>query len=416
MQVEATDRIGRRQQISVDTFVGGDTPVTWARAPSQTAEVTTDKDAYAPGETATLVIQSPFQTARALAIVEEPEGRFRYDWVDIANGFGRYPVTLRKEEMPKLAVHFLVMRGRLPGTANDPTAPFDQGKPVTIAATKWVTVTPVKNIVVAKLEAPAKARPAQEIEVTLRLADDTGKPIERRGDVLDGRSGGAVARQGAAARSAEGFHRRSADEDGGARHAQHGLRHHSARGSARRRRGPRRMGHGFQRLRAQEFHAGADLSAEGRWSAPDGVAKIKVKLPDSLTVFKLRAKAIAGPDRFGFATGDMLVRQELVAQPALPRFVRPGDTFDAGLIGRVVEGPSGTGRLTLAANGLTLTGAGEQRFAWQQNAPARLAFPVARAGRRARAPCACASASRATPTRRRTISRSLCPCGPTASR
>ena len=54
---------------------------------------------------------------------------------------------------------------------------------------------------------------------------------------------------------------------------------------------------------------------------PDGVAKIKVKLPDSLTVFQLRAKAISGPERFGFATGEMLIRQDLVAQPALPRFL-----------------------------------------------------------------------------------------------
>lgn len=177
VQVEATDRIGRRQQVSVDFFVGGDTPVTWARPPAQTATVTTEKEGYAPGETATLVIQSPFHTARALAIVEEPEGQFRYDWVDIANGFGRYPVTLRKEQLPKLAVHFLIMRGRLSGIAVDPSAPFDQGKPVTIAATKWVTVTPVKNIVTASLEYPQKARPGQEVEVTLRLADDAGKPI-----------------------------------------------------------------------------------------------------------------------------------------------------------------------------------------------------------------------------------------------
>ena len=121
VQVEASDRIGRRQQVSVDFFVGGETPVTWARPPAQTATMTTDKESYAPGETATLVIQSPFQTARALAIVEEPEGQFRYDWVDIANGFGRYPVSVRKEQMPKLAVHFLIMRGRLPNSATDPT-------------------------------------------------------------------------------------------------------------------------------------------------------------------------------------------------------------------------------------------------------------------------------------------------------
>src|SRR5580765_3314683 len=101
VELEAADRIGRRQTLRVDLFMAGDTPVTWSQPPSQTVAVSSDKDSYAPGETATLVIQSPFQTARALAVVEEPEGRFRYDWVDIANGFGRYAVLIRKEQMPR---------------------------------------------------------------------------------------------------------------------------------------------------------------------------------------------------------------------------------------------------------------------------------------------------------------------------
>ncbi len=177
VQLEAYDRIGRRQQVSVDFFVGGDTPVTFQRPPASTATITTDKDKYAPGETATLLIQSPFQSARALAIVEQPGGVYDYQFIDIANGFGRYPLTLKKEQTPKLAVHFLIMRGRLKDSAPQPAATFDQGKPVTIAATKWIEVTPVKNIVTAKLEYPAKARPGQEVEVTLRLADDAGKPL-----------------------------------------------------------------------------------------------------------------------------------------------------------------------------------------------------------------------------------------------
>src|SRR5262249_57004862 len=125
-----------------------------------------------------------FQSARALAIVEQPEGRFRYDWADIANGVGRYPVILRKEDMPKLAVHFLIMRGRLPGTATDASAPFDQGKPVTIAATKWITVTPVKNIISVAFENPQKARHGQEVEVTLRLADYLRQPVPRQATLL----------------------------------------------------------------------------------------------------------------------------------------------------------------------------------------------------------------------------------------
>ncbi|VFU08148.1 protein of unknown function [Methylocella tundrae] len=111
VELEAADKTGRRQQVSVDFFVGGDTPVTFARAPAQTAEVTTDKEAYAPGEAATLIVQSPFQNARALAIIEDPSGHFGADWVEISNGFGRYQVPLAVRDMPKLAVHFL-MRGR----------------------------------------------------------------------------------------------------------------------------------------------------------------------------------------------------------------------------------------------------------------------------------------------------------------
>ena len=40
IQIEASDRIGRRQQVSLDLFVGGDTPVTWAHAPG------TDRDGH----------------------------------------------------------------------------------------------------------------------------------------------------------------------------------------------------------------------------------------------------------------------------------------------------------------------------------------------------------------------------------
>ena len=80
----------------------------------------------------------------------------------------------------------------------------------------------------------------------------------------------------------------------------------------------------------------------------DGVAHVTVKLPDTLTVFKLRAEVTSGPDRFGFGTGELRVRQPVIAQPVLPRFLRPGDAFDATVLGRIVEGPGGAGTATIA--------------------------------------------------------------------
>jgi uncharacterized protein YfaS (alpha-2-macroglobulin family) len=379
VELEAADKVGRKQKVSVDFFVGGDTPVTFARAPAQTAEVTTDKEAYAPGEIATLIVQSPFQNARALAVVENPNGHFSVDWVDIANGFGRYKVALTTPDMPKLPVHFLIMRGRLPGADADPGAPFDQGKPVTIAATKWINVTPVKNIVTVALDYPQKARPAQEIEVSLKLTDDLGKPVAGEATFwmvdqavlslakerpLDPLPAFIVERQSNMAA-----------------------------------RDTRNMAFGIIPLEEapggdaglDEWGADNNVSVRKNFTpvpiylpkvivGPDGVVKIKVKLPDSLTIFKLRAKAISGPERFGFATGEMLIRQDLVAQPALPRFLRSGDSFDAEFLGRVVEGPSGTGNASLSVEGLTLGGPATQNFTWTQNRPARIDFPVSVSG------------------------------------
>jgi hypothetical protein len=125
VELTASDQAGRAQTVRVDCFMAGDTPVTWSAPPAQTVTLTPDKPAYAPGETATLLIQSPFQTARALAVIEEPEGPFRYEWVEVSHGFGRLAVPIRKPQMPKLAVHVLLMRGRLAGAWPSAAAPFD---------------------------------------------------------------------------------------------------------------------------------------------------------------------------------------------------------------------------------------------------------------------------------------------------
>jgi alpha-2-macroglobulin len=370
VQLEAYDRLHRRQQVSVDFFVGGNTPVTFARAPASTANVTLDRDKYAPGETATLLVQSPFQNARALAIVEEPNGVYNYQLFDIVNGFGRYAITLKKEQTPKLAVHFLIMRGRVKDSSPKGGG-VDLGKPVTIAATKWIEVTPVKNIVTMKLETPAKARPGQEIEVALRLTDDAGKPLGgeatfwmvdqavlslAKEQPLDPVSSFILARETKMAA-----------------------------------RDTRNMAFGVIPL---EEIVGGDIGLE-EWGAEnnisvrknftpvpiylpsikvgaDGLARIKVKLPDTLTVFKLRAKAVSGADRFGFAGAEMLIRQELVAQPALPRFLRPGDRADVNLIARVVEGPGGGGAASIVAPHLELAGAASQRIDFAPNKPARM--------------------------------------------
>src|SRR5262249_15070607 len=60
LEVESRDRLGRAQVLSVDFFNAGEQPVTWAKPQSEVFSVATDKAAYDPGETAAIVLKSPF--------------------------------------------------------------------------------------------------------------------------------------------------------------------------------------------------------------------------------------------------------------------------------------------------------------------------------------------------------------------
>ncbi|HEX7528764.1 MAG TPA: MG2 domain-containing protein, partial [Thermoanaerobaculia bacterium] len=114
VELEARDRLGRAQVVSVDLYAGGDEPVTWARPATKVFSVATDKAKYQPGAKAAMVLQSPFQKARALAIVEAPEGN-RYEWIDVDKGAGTFRLDILPTFAPRVPVHFILMRGRIPG-------------------------------------------------------------------------------------------------------------------------------------------------------------------------------------------------------------------------------------------------------------------------------------------------------------
>ena len=411
VEVSAQDKVGRTQTVKVDLFMAGDTPVTWQAPPAQTVTVTADKERYNPGDTATLLIQSPFQTGRALAVVEEPEGRFRYDWVDVTNGFGRYAVPVRKAQVPRLTVHFLLMRGRLAGPAN-PAAPFDQGKPVTLAATTTIAVSPVENQLRVSFDAPAQARPAQEFDLVLHLADAAGQPVAGEATVW-------MVDQAVLALAKE----QPLDPlpaflvDRPARMVARDTRNMAfgviplaeAPG------GDEAGDFGMENISVRKNFTPVPLYEPRVKVGPDGTARIHVKLPDTLTVFMLRAKAVSGPDRFGFGTGQLKVRQPIVAQPALPRFVRPGDTFTAGLIGRIVEGAGGAGTALISLENLAVQGPAQL--------PRHLGWPASRAHRfhrnrarprrgREHRPGAVPAATHGRPRGRRSPGRPADPAGP----
>jgi uncharacterized protein YfaS (alpha-2-macroglobulin family) len=378
VQLQAADDLGRLQTVSLDLFAAGANPVSWSRPPSNTFQVTTDKPAYVPGDVAKLILQSPFQTARALAIVELPNGVNQYQWVNVANGYGVFSLPINKSFMPRIPVHFVLMRGRLP--SDEATQGLlDLRRPETIAATAWVGVTPVKNIVTTTVTAPTEALPGSTIKVTVKLADDQGKPIS--GEVTLWLINQAVL---ALAPEAPLDPLPDFIRDRGSRVALSDTRNwpfgvlpldEDPGGEAADTAAPAPEAL-LNRVTIRKNFNPMPYYNPGLKIGPSGTATVTIKLPDDLTVFKIRAISVSGPERFGFAVGQIAVRLPVIVEPNLPRFVRPGDSFSLAGIGRIVSGPGGAGQAQLAVQGLTVSGPLTSTFTWAPNTPQPFAFPV----------------------------------------
>jgi uncharacterized protein YfaS (alpha-2-macroglobulin family) len=121
-----------------------------------------------------------------------------------------------------------------------------------------------------------------------------------------------------------------------------------------------------------------------------GEAKVSFKLPESLTTYRLMAVAVGQAERYGFAQARVTTSKPLMARPALPRFVRAGDSFEAGVIVSKKGLPAGKVRVMASATGLTAAagltreldvpenGSVEVRFPWRAEHPldAKLRFEV----------------------------------------
>lgn len=379
IELEAHDRLGRAQVVSADLYAGGDEPVAWAKPPTRVFTAATDRESYAPGETANLVLASPFQKAEALAIIEAPEGN-RYEWVPVRAGQATLAVPILGTYAPRLPVHLVLMRGRLDGargtvaTSGPVRQGLDLGKPTTMAATTWLAVRPVDNQIEVAVENPERALPGTTIDVTVRLKDPGGRPLA--GEVALWLVDQAVL--------ALGREQRLDPLPDFLTPAETRLEVRDTRNMGFGDIAFSPLPGGGEGMEAKELldktTVRRDFSPVPYFEpalrvGPDGVAVVKVKLPDSLTNFKLRAKAASGP-RFGVGVSTIQVRLPVIAQPALPRFLRPGDRFTAAAIGRVVEGAGGPGRAELRVEGAELSGDATRDFTWVAERPERLSFAM----------------------------------------
>ncbi len=121
--------------------------------------------------------------------------------------------------------------------------------------------------------------------------------------------------------------------------------------------------------RAAEDEEGADVRKDFRdtayWTAhiatdANGQAVAEIPLPDNLTTWRLSAKAATGDSLVGQSSSDIIATLPLMLRPQTPRFLTVGDVLQIGTIVNNNTGGTIEATVSLEAFGLSLADSAEQ--------------------------------------------------------
>ncbi|HXK10111.1 MAG TPA: alpha-2-macroglobulin family protein [Vicinamibacteria bacterium] len=132
----------------------------------------------------------------------------------------------------------------------------------------------------------------------------------------------------------------------------------------------------------EPIRARTDFSALAVFAASvstdaEGHARVPVKLPDSLTRYRVMAVAAAGPRSFGSGESTIVARLPLMVRPSAPRFLNFGDRFELPVVVQNQTDHPMTVDVAVRARNAALTAGAGRRLAVAANDRAEVRFPMA---------------------------------------
>jgi len=305
-------------------WVSGSQDVFWNQPDPNRLTVTLDKTKYAIGERATALVQSPFHSGDLYVAVV----RHGVLWKKVGSVTGAAPTVqfrITAEMLPNAAIEAVLVRhGGVPRNASGNVFARSGFATFDVALdSKYVKVTANAD--------RATLAPGAGAHVHFHVVDTAGKPVHGACTVVVANEAIlqltgyrlpdlvqlVYAQQPISTRFADnrdsvvlqspqkpldkGFGFGGGLSDGGA---------------------DTRVRHAFSPL---AYYAGAVVTDA------NGNADVTFTLPDDLTTWRTMVVAATSDGRFGKGETTFVTTKPLLASPIVPQFVRPGDTFEAGV-------------------------------------------------------------------------------------
>lgn len=394
MRATATD--ARSNAVRASTGVYGTeesptAPMAWAADNRHSIKLEANKKKYDVGETAKVAIQSPFKEGQALVTVER-NGVLWRQVVPIKGPLPVVDVPIRPEFYPNAYVSVVAIRGRI---QPPPASGADLGGPDFRFGWAALEINQdAHRLNVGITEPKAEYQPGSMVEADVVVKDNAGQPVETALTFYVVDEGVLALTSYTTPDPLPAFVQKRKDRVF-TMDSREMLAHIVAMKAGERlpplgyeyaissnREGAYDKGDdgGDGGLKRADFRTTAYFEA-GRKTDKAGKAHFSFKLPDNLTTFRIMAVAAAADDRFGSGESKITTYRRLMARPALPRFVRVGDSLEASVVlSSKADEKLGSGPMNvdvkLDVKGLALSGPNTRRVTMQRGGQLEVRFPV----------------------------------------
>lgn len=368
---QGEDDAGNSTGSSVFVWVSAADPtefVAWPRENNDRIELVADKTLYEPGDTAHILVPSPFTGPVQALLTVERGGVVSAEVITLTGNSETIEIPIREEHIPNIFVGVVIAKGI------DETNPTPA---IRIGYAKLDVDTSVKELTVAVASSAQTVEPGASVAYTLTITDLAGEPAP------DAEVSVAIVDRAILALAYESdrplvdifYYERPLGVST------------SALLTINQDRMSQQLSEGAKGGGGGDGGMGIDLRSEfpdiAFWRADlisdaNGIISFTVKLPDNLTTWRLTAKAVTPDTRVGNSTFDVVATKDLQVRPLAPRFFTAGDQAQIGaaVINAQNMGLTG-GVVSLAVEGATVQ-SGETEVAFELDAMAqtRQTWPI----------------------------------------
>lgn len=365
----ATDSKGRTQEAATTVYAYSSTYFNWPRTNSDRIEVTADKPEYSVGDTAKLLVKSPYQGTgvRALVTIERETIMKKYI-VDVQSNALPLEVPITEEMIPNAYVSVVIIKPRDGETFNENG--LDTGLPAFKMGLQKLNVETLKKTIDVSITTDQKKYlPRQTVSVALKTVNAEGVPVSA--DV-------SLSVVDTSLLALTGYTKPNLVE------YFYSLRPLKVRTA-------QMLLYMLERFKpGSKGGGGSDGDADGKrsnfkdtayWNASiitneQGEATVSFALPDNLTTWQLLAIANTKSSTFGAEDIEIIETKQVIVRPVRPRFAVQRDQIELGAIVHNFLEETQTFTVTLAGDGFEHLAKNVQTITIAPNQQKKINFPV----------------------------------------